>query len=189
MSVRSIRVARPATPAWNVAKTIAFMLVFWFVFLFLLPIGISVIEIDWGIQRFPPELAWAGLLLFIFTLLGLWAAITMAVVGRGTPAPFDTARSFVVEGPYAYVRHPLVIAALGQGVGLGIALGSVPVLAYIVTAAALWYYLARPAEERDLAERFGPAWREYAQAVRGFRPRLSPYRPATAHGVSPRRVK
>lgn len=178
--MEAFRPARQAHAAWNVTKTLASLLLFWFVYLFLLPIGISIVEIELGIQRFPPQLAAAGLLLACFTLLAVWAAVTLAVVGRGTPVPFDTAREFVAAGPYAFVRHPFVLAVMGQGVGVGIALGSIPVLAYVAASASFWYFVVRPREERDLARRFGRAWSDYARAVRGFRPRLTPYRPARA---------
>jgi protein-S-isoprenylcysteine O-methyltransferase Ste14 len=69
-----------------------------------------------------------------------------------------------------------VIAAIGQGVSIGLMLGSVPVLAYFATSLAVWYFFVRPAEERDLEARFGRSWRDYARRVKAFRPRLTPYR-------------
>jgi protein-S-isoprenylcysteine O-methyltransferase Ste14 len=174
--VALFRPARPAPAVWNVTKTIGYLLVFWFVFLFVLPIAISIVEVELGIQRFPPQQLPAALLLLIFTLIGLWAGLTLAIAGRGTPAPFDSAPELVTTGPYAYVRHPIVAAATGQGVAIGVALGSVPVLMYVTTAFVVWYFGVRRAEERHLAERFGRQWGDYADAVRAFRPRLTPYR-------------
>lgn len=170
------RPARQARTAWNVAKTLTLLLTFWFLFLLVLPIGISIVEVELGIQRFPPQPALAVAGLVVFSALAAWAALALAIAGAGTPAPFDTARDLVVTGPYAFVRHPLVIAAGGQGVAIGLALGSVPVLAFVVLSIAFWYFVVRRPEERNLEQRFGDAWRRYARAVRGFRPRLSPYR-------------
>jgi protein-S-isoprenylcysteine O-methyltransferase Ste14 len=162
---------------WTLTKTIVQLVFFWFVFLFVLPIGISIVEIELGIQRFPPQplIAAAGLLLF--TLFGLWAGITLALGGDGTPLPTDRTERLVVRGPYAFVRHPLIIAAMGQGTAITLALGSVPVAAYVLVGAAVWYFFVRPAEERDLAERFGAEWNRYRQHVRIWRPRVRPYRP------------
>ena len=160
----------------NVIKTVVFLLVIWFTFLFALPIAVSIVEIELGIQRFPPQLLAASVLLGAFTLLGVWAALTLALKGRGTPAPFAPPKDFVVSGPYGYVRHPFAIALLGQGVGVGIAMGSIPVLAYVVLMMTIYYYLVRPVEERTLEARFGDRMRAYARAVRGFRPRLKPYK-------------
>jgi len=170
------RPARPARNAWNVTKTIIFLVCFWLIVLFYLPMGVSIVEIDMGIQRFPPQ-AIAPPMLLLFTLIALWAALTLAIVGEGTPLPFNTARKLVVSGPYAYIRNPLIVATGGQGVALGMTLGSIPVLLYVTIALTLWYFLVRPGEERDLEKRFGEAWRSYAQAVRTARPRLTPYRP------------
>jgi protein-S-isoprenylcysteine O-methyltransferase Ste14 len=162
---------------WNVTKTVLEILAFWFIFLIALPIGISVIEVQLAMQRFPGYPVIASILLGLFSLLGVWAALTLAVAGRGTPLPMDEARRLVTTGPYAYVRNPLAIAALGQGTALVLALGSYPVMAYVF-AAGLWvYYYSRPREERHLKERYGNRWMDYQREVRAFRPRLTPYRP------------
>jgi protein-S-isoprenylcysteine O-methyltransferase Ste14 len=162
--------------AWNIVKTLAALLTAWFVFLFLIPLGISIVEVGLGIQRFPPQYLAAAALLALSTLAAVWAALTIAVAGGGTPVPFDGARALVTTGPYAYLRYPLAVAGTGQVVALGLAFGSVPVLVYATLALVVWYYWMRPATERALAARFGASWRDYAGAVRGFRPRLTPYR-------------
>ncbi len=158
-------------------KTLVFLGAFWFAFLFVLPISVSIAEIELGIQRFPPQMQLATWLLAGSTALGLWAALTLALAGDGTPVPFDTARKLVVSGPFAYIRDPFMVSAIGQGVAVGIALGSIPVIVYVSLALIVWYFVVRPAEERDLDARFGKEWRTYAKAVRSARPRLTPYRP------------
>ena len=176
MSDALYRPARPATVWWNVTKTLVGILAFWFIFLIAVPIGISVIEVQLAMQRFPGYPVLSSALLGFFSLLGLWAALTLAIAGRGTPLGMDEARRLVVTGPYAYVRHPLAIAALGQGTALVLGLGSYPVMAYIF-AVGLWvYYYSRPREERHLKERYGDRWMDYQKEVRAFRPRLKPYR-------------
>lgn len=170
------RPARRAAVWWNVTKTLIEILAFWFVFLIALPIGISVVEIALAVQRFPSYPAIAALLLFVFTLLGLWAALTVAIAGRGTPLPIDEARRLVTTGPYAYVRNPLAIATMAQGTAIVLALGSFPVMIYVAVFGLWLYFYARPREERHLEERYGERWREYRTAVRAYRPRLKPYR-------------
>jgi protein-S-isoprenylcysteine O-methyltransferase Ste14 len=112
----------------------------------------------------------ATALLVVSSLLMLWAAFTLAIRGAGTPLPVDPTREFVVTGPYAYMRHPFVAAAIGQIVAIGIAFGSVPVLVYATVLFLVWYYGIRPGEERALDRRFGDRVREYRRRVRGFRP-------------------
>jgi protein-S-isoprenylcysteine O-methyltransferase Ste14 len=167
----------PALPVIkNVLKTTAFLIVFWSIFLFALPMAISIAEIEAGLQRVPSQPLLASALLLLATLLTLWSALTFAVAGLGTPLTIDPPREFVISGPYAYVRHPFVIGVVGQIVALGIALGSMPVIGYAAGVLIVWYYGVRPGEERALVDRFGDQARVYFQHVRGFRPRLTPYR-------------
>jgi protein-S-isoprenylcysteine O-methyltransferase Ste14 len=151
-------------------KTIIFLVVFWSLFLFAIPIGISIVEVQLGIQRFPPQTNLALALLIASTALVLWSALTLAVKGGGTPLPLDPPREFVTNGPYAFIRHPYVTGVTGQMVAIGLALGSVPVLAYAALALVVWYYGIRPREERALEQRFGTPVKEYRRRVRGFRP-------------------
>jgi protein-S-isoprenylcysteine O-methyltransferase Ste14 len=170
------RPARPARAWWNVTKTLLGIVFLWFVFLIALPIGISVIEVALAIQRFPGFQLTAAMALGGFSLLGIWAALTLAIEGRGTPLPVDETRRLVVTGPYAYVRNPLIISAVGQGTAIGLAFGSVPVLIYVAAGAAWWYFHARPREEAHLNDLFGKRWMDYRNTVRAFRPTLKPYR-------------
>ena len=154
------------------------MFVFWFTFLIAIPIGISIVEVELAIQRFPGYPLLAAVALAIFSLLGLWSALTIAVTGRGTPLPADEARRLVVAGPFAYVRNPLAIAAVGQGAAIGLAFGSWPVLLYVAMGAGWFHFYARPREERHLQARFGARWAAYKNSVRAYRPRVSAYRTA-----------
>jgi protein-S-isoprenylcysteine O-methyltransferase Ste14 len=165
----------------NVLKTLVFLVVLWAVFLFGLPIAISIAEINLGIQRFPPLPVAAALLLLAGAVLAAWSALMLAVAGDGTPLSLDPPRRLVTTGPYGFIRHPFATAITMQIVGLGLALGSVPVLVYAAASFAFWYFVIRPGEERTLASRFGDAVAQYRARVRGFRPRLK--------GSSSRRVR
>lgn len=170
------RPAHPARTWWNVTKTLLGIVFLWLVFIIALPIGISIVEVELAIQRFPGFPLTAAIALGGFALLGLWAALALAIEGRGTPLPVDEARRLVVGGPYAFVRNPLIISALGQGTAIGLAFGSIPVLIYVAVCAVWWYYYARPREEAHMKDRFGNRWLDYAANVRAFRPRLKGYR-------------
>jgi protein-S-isoprenylcysteine O-methyltransferase Ste14 len=171
------RPARPAHAWWNLTKTLIEIAFLWFVFIIAIPIGISILEVELAIQRFPGFPLTAAIALGVFALLGLWAALTLAIEGRGTPLPMDETRRLVVTGPYAYVRNPLVISAVGQGVAIGVGFGSVPVLIYVAVTAAWWQFVARKREEAHLRELFGKRWTDYASEVRAIRPRKRGYRP------------
>jgi protein-S-isoprenylcysteine O-methyltransferase Ste14 len=121
---------------------------------------------------------WGGGLLFLLGgTLGLTSGMVMAAQGRGTPLPADCARELVVIGPYRYIRNPMAVAGLAQGVGVGIALGSPAVILYAVLGGPVWHVFVRPWEEADLEQRFGDDYRHYREAVRCWQPRFPGYRP------------
>lgn len=109
--------------------------------------------------------------------LGLWSGWTLAVVGRGTPLPLDPARRLVVAGPYLYVRNPMALSGVMQGVGVGLWCGSWLVIAYAVNGALLWHAVVRPQEEYELSERFGDDYAAYRRVRKCWLPRFTPLPP------------
>lgn len=182
MSYLRGREARPASVARNVLKTLAQTVVFWTVFLFILPVGVYALEeaIGPGNWRFASDAsARAGGVLFVLGgSLGIASGMVMAVRGAGTPLPMDCARELVVAGPYRYVRNPMALAGLSQGVAVGIFLGSPAVILYALAGGPIWHHFVRPWEEEDLARRFGEPYLAYRRAVRCWIPRFPGYRTA-----------
>jgi protein-S-isoprenylcysteine O-methyltransferase Ste14 len=174
-----LRQAAPRSPAFNLAKTLVQISVFWGVFLLVLPQQLQALERRLALPtfHFPGQLPLAGALFAALSVLGLWSGATMAWLGSGTPLPLDTARELVVRGPYAHVRNPMAVAGLGQGLMVGVGMGSPGVLLYVLAGTLLWQCLVRPREEADLLRRFGAAYARYQRAVRCWVPRLRPYRP------------
>jgi len=173
------RVARPAPTAWNIVKTTVQAVFFWLTFLVVIPLGIRSVEVAFGAGSWRlPHLAIVGVgiaLLVAMSALNVWAAQAMSVHGHGTPFPLDAARLLVVRGPYRMIRNPMAVAGIGQGVAVGIILGSPLVVAYALAGALYWHFLVRPLEEADLVRRFGEPYRRYRAAVRCWVPRRSPY--------------
>ncbi len=173
------REARAATWRWNVLKTFSQTIVFWSIFLFILPTGIVAIESALGLEgwRFTSTIgAWCGGLLFVLGgVLGLTSGAVMAVRGRGTPLPADCPRALVVVGPYRYLRNPMAVAGLTQGVAVGVALGSPAVVAYALVGGPIWHFFVRPWEEQDLQQRFGEEYKHYRSQVRCWLPRFPGY--------------
>ncbi len=175
------RQARPASAAWNVAKTLIQSAVFWSTLLFLIPSMIYRLEgaIGLGTLRFAAP-GWRVAAVVLFALcgtLGLTSGLIMAIRGRGTPLPLDCTRELVVAGPYRYVRNPMAIAGLGQGAAVGLYLGSPSVLAYVLAGLLIWNFGVRPGEEADLEVRFGAAYRDYRRRVTCWLPRWHGYDP------------
>ena len=107
--------------------------------------------------------------------VGLWLwleTIRLFVeVGKGTLAPWDPPRRFVVRGPYRRVRNPM-ISALGF-----VLLGEVAVLgSQWVLILFVWFVIVNAIyipllEEPRLARRFGAQYEEYRRAVPRWIPR------------------
>ena len=151
---------------------------FWWFFLFAVPPLLVTLERGLGSEPFEVAgQAVAGWSLLVgFSALGLWSGMTIAARGAGTPLPFDATNRLVIDGPYAYVRNPMVIAGLGQGASVGLLLGSWVVFTYVGLGAAIWQWIVRPAEERDLLAAFGDSYTAYVRQVRCWIPRGQEYR-------------
>src|SRR3989442_9350533 len=53
----------------------------------------------------------------LFPYTTLFRSRDFALVGRGTPAPFDSPRQLVATGLYRWVRNPMYLSALSLLVG------------------------------------------------------------------------
>ncbi len=101
----------------------------------------------------------------------------MAIIGQGTPLPLDHPNRLVIRGPYRFVRNPMAIAGLSQGLFAGLFFGSWLAIPYVVIGGLSWNLFARPPEEHHLAIDFGEPYLRYKEAVGCWIPRLTPYRP------------
>ncbi len=111
----------------------------------------------------------AGGLLFAACLFYFWTR------GHGTLAPWDPPRRFVVEGPYRFVRNPMISGVIGVLLGEACIVRS-PQLAEWAGVFILANIAYIPLlEEPMLVARFGQPYLRYKMAVRRFIPRLRPW--------------
>lgn len=167
------RAAAPTRARGLVTRTAIQVLVFSLVFLVVLPIIIVLLEMRWGLHvAFPPAVRIGGALLFVAAFsLSMWSAASMSVQGAGTPLPSAMPRRLVIAGPYRFVRNPMAVGGIAQGVAVGVMLGSWLVIIYALSGSLVWNALVRPLEEADLEERFGAAFRDYRARVSCWVPR------------------
>lgn len=106
----------------------------------------------------------------------------VALVGLGIRAyaagHLEKDQNLAMGGPYAYTRNPLYLGSLLIGIGLVLAgaqwvLGVVFVIFFLVV-----YGPVMRREERNLRQRFGRTFDEYADAVPLFFPFRKPLRPS-----------
>jgi protein-S-isoprenylcysteine O-methyltransferase Ste14 len=131
----------------------------------------------WVLKRFDPAAvpaAWPAVaVIAIGAGLYLWCVWMFAVVGGGTPGPWDAPRRVVATGPYRWVRNPIYLAALLVVLGEAWLFLSVPLLVYAGAVVILFHLFVISYEERTLHRRFGEAYLEYRRRV----PRWLPRRP------------
>jgi protein-S-isoprenylcysteine O-methyltransferase Ste14 len=166
------RQAREARSGWNLTKTLAQVLVFWFVFLVAIPRGLVALEQALGVppMRVPVGDTLAWVVFVAASALGLASGTLMALDGGGTPLPFDAPRHLVLRGPYRYVRNPMAIAGLAQGACVAVLLDSWFTVGLVVAGFVVWNYVVRPLEEAHLEAMFGESFRQYRRRVRCWFP-------------------
>jgi protein-S-isoprenylcysteine O-methyltransferase Ste14 len=94
-----------------------------------------------------------------------------AVVGRGTPGPWDPPRRLVAIGPYHWVRNPIYLAALLIVPGEAWLFLSPALLRYAAVAAIFFHLLVIGYEEPRLRARFGAQYEAYRRRVWRWIPR------------------
>lgn len=180
-----LRVFRPAqvrSTRVNVAWTLLQSAIVWSLALVAAPALLLALEPTLGFGRIEllRQPVFATLLFLACSTLNLVTGIVLAAQGRGTPLPVACPRALVVSGPYRYVRNPMAIAGIGQGLAIGLWFGSPLLFLYAFTGAVVWHVIVRPVEERDLRLRFGRAYDTYHASVPLWWPRRQPFHtPAT----------
>lgn len=123
-----------------------------------------------------------GIIQFVaatFTLAGvglaLWCALTFAVLGRGTPLPFDPPRRLVRVGPYRWVRNPMAIGAGSSLVGVALLYESLPFFIFASLFMPAIHVMVELYEEPTLRRMFGAEYEAYCANVN----RWLPHRPVS----------
>jgi protein-S-isoprenylcysteine O-methyltransferase Ste14 len=171
------RAAKDSSTNYVLVKTFTQIIVVWTLILAVIPYLITIVEEKLG----GPQLQFASqrpvaLVLFAaVSSIGVWAAVVMSRVGKGTPLPLDHAPNLVVTGPYRYVRNPMAVSGIGQGLCIALFLGSPFVAFYALMGSAIWQLVFRPLEENDLEIRFGREYQCYRSSVKCWLPRSVPY--------------
>lgn len=159
--------AKRARRPTHLAQTALQLLAFWGLFLAIIPLILSWLEHRWGLQvELPAGVPVAGwVLCAAASAHGLWSAYAMSIAGEGTPLPSAMPRKLVVTGPYGFVRNPMAVAGIVQGIGVGLGIGSWIVVLYAILGSLVWNWIIRPLEEADLAARFGDDYARYEDEV------------------------
>lgn len=112
----------------------------------------------------------SGLFLFLISLRAF------DTEGAGTLAPWDPPRHLVIQGPYAYVRNPMISGVVMILLGEGLTLRSPGLLLWCGIFAGMNMIFIPLLEEPRLRSRFGREYQEYVRHVPRLIPRRRPWR-------------
>ncbi len=110
------------------------------------------------------------------TALVIYTILLFAFKGKGTLAPWNPTNYLVTEGPYAYVRNPMIIGVIVILAGQSLLLNSAYVALWMLGFAILNNLYFHQFEEAELERKFGNDYSDYSYHVRRWIPRISPYK-------------
>jgi protein-S-isoprenylcysteine O-methyltransferase Ste14 len=99
----------------------------------------------------------------IGALFALWCVVTFALVGKGTPAPFDPPRNLVVTGPYTYLRNPMYVGATLALAGASLYFESLALLGCTAVFVMITHLMVVLYEEPTLRRMFGETYEGYCK--------------------------
>lgn len=124
------------------------------------------------------KLNWLGWMIMAFGALFLfWSIILFDRLGKGSLAPWNPTSNLVIQGPYRYVRNPMIVGVLNILIGEGLAFGQVNILLWSIAFFFMNSIYFTFKEEPELEERFGEEYLKYKRNVSRWVPRISPYNP------------
>ena len=97
--------------------------------------------------------------------LAVSCVLTFALVGKGTPAPFDPPRRLVVRGPYRFVRNPMYLGAALALAGAALFYESGALLGYAGLFLLVTHLFVVAYEEPTLRQSFGEEYEAYCRHV------------------------
>jgi protein-S-isoprenylcysteine O-methyltransferase Ste14 len=93
--------------------------------------------------------------------------------GKGTPVPIVPTKEFLQNGPYKYVRNPMILGFFLYILGWAFLFNNIG--AFLTTAVIIVLLLLelKFIEEPELEKRFGDAYREYKKEISFLLPRCN----------------
>lgn len=138
-------------------------------------VGVYIVNpslMSWSSVHVPNSIRWLGAGLGWTGALGeIWALVYL---GRQYSPILRVRRGheLVVQGPYAWVRHPVYSFGMPMLAGLGLVAANWLIVATGIGAIAMAMVQRTPKEEAMLIEAFGDSYRRYCERTGRFFPRL-----------------
>lgn len=113
-----------------------------------------------------------GSLFLLGAIIVVACVVSFALLGRGTPAPFDPPRLLVGRGPYNYVRNPMYLGAFIALAGAAVYYRSLILALFAAGFLFVTQLFVVLYEEPVLARKFGDEYRAYLASVPRWIPRF-----------------
>lgn len=114
---------------------------------------------------------------FIGLALAIWTMRLFAKIGKGTLAPWNPTKKLIVQGPYGYVRNPMLSGVLMMILGESLIFGSWCLFGWFAAFLLVNTIYFMLSEEKGLEKRFGREYLEYKKNVPRWIPRLTKWSP------------
>ena len=126
----------------------------------------------------PPNFLFNAAMLFLALglFLSIWSVRTFyAKGGDGTPAPWKPVINLIINGPYCYVRNPMILGVVVLLLFEAAFFSSMPFLIWATVFFVVNIFYFKIFEEKQLIKRFGTEYENYKKEVPMFFPKLTPY--------------
>jgi len=142
--------------------------------LLLLPILLYLFTdwLNWHNIPFPLWLRWSGFGLGAVGLLLLWWCHHTLGANWQPDIAIRRGHELVTKGPYAYIRHPMYLAFILQGIGLTLIAANWIIAFFMLLPPSIAYLRRSKQEEIMLEEAFGDAYRDYKARTGNLFPKI-----------------
>ena len=101
-----------------------------------------------------------------------WSMLTFKSKGNGTPAPWSPPQSFVVTGPYKYVRNPMISGVIFLLYTEFCITKSIALFLWFLAFTFINLFYIHYVEEPQLKKRFGASYEKYLEEVPCWIPKI-----------------
>ncbi len=154
--------------------------------IFVLPVNVALIvplfivwflsdtHYSWHIQSpFHYIIPLLAVLLLVIGLMLVYLTIRLFIkTGQGTILRWNPPERLIVEGPYRYVRNPMISGLIFILLGESLLLTSIGILGWTIFFFITHHFYLLYSEEPDLERRFGDQYRAYIKKVPRWLPRF-----------------
>ena len=111
------------------------------------------------------QLFLGGIFLVCGAFLAGWTMMLFHKVGKGTPAPWAAPKHLVTEGPYKFVRNPMIVGVLLLLIAEAFILNTRYIFYWAIAFFVINCIYFKLFEEKQLKKTFGAAYLEYKKNV------------------------